>query len=250
LWCTTSSCYLLNGQPGRRILHCRGRRQGDPLSPMLFLLAMEPLQRLFQKAQENNLLAKVSKGCQDFKVSLYADDAAVFIKPSANDLQVTNTILQPFADASGLQTNMQKTQFYPIRCDQLNLDFLEHTSCQVANFPCIYLGLPLHYKKLPISFLHEVIQKVANRLPGWKKGLMPYPGRKVLVKSVLTALPTYFLSIVKMSKWGFRKIDKCRRNFLWKGQDHENVRGGHCLVKWQICTRPKRLGGLGKPGKV
>jgi hypothetical protein len=53
---------------------------------MLFLLAMEPLQRLFQKAQERNFLAKVSKGCQGFKVSLYADDVAIFIKPTTNDL--------------------------------------------------------------------------------------------------------------------------------------------------------------------
>jgi hypothetical protein len=86
LWCTTSSCYLLNGQPGKRILYCTGVRQGDPLSPMLFLLAMEPLHRLFKKAQKTNLLDKVRKGCHEFRISLYADDAAVFIKPTAKDL--------------------------------------------------------------------------------------------------------------------------------------------------------------------
>jgi hypothetical protein len=135
---------------------------------------------------------------------------------------------------------MQKT-----RCSQIDLGFLTRHGYQVANFPCSYLGMPLHYKKLPISFLHEVIQKIANRLPGWKRGLMSYLGRELLIKSVLTALPTYFLTIFKLPMWDFKKIDKYMRNFLWKGQDHENVRGGHCLVNWQICTRPKRLGGLG-----
>jgi hypothetical protein len=47
---------------------------------------MEPLQMIFQKAQEKNLLAKVSKGYQDFRISLYVDDVVVFIKPSLNEL--------------------------------------------------------------------------------------------------------------------------------------------------------------------
>jgi hypothetical protein len=114
LWCTASSCYLVNGEPSARILHCRGVRQGDPLSPMIFLLAMEPLHRLFKKAQDNGLLDIVTKSCESFRVSLYADDAAVFIKPSRHDLQVVNCILQIFHQASGLATNMDKTQFFPI----------------------------------------------------------------------------------------------------------------------------------------
>jgi hypothetical protein len=75
LWCSTSSSHLLNGELGRRVLHCRDVRRGDPLSPMLFLLAMEPLHLLFKKAQDLKLLEKVSRGCEAFRVSLYADDS-------------------------------------------------------------------------------------------------------------------------------------------------------------------------------
>jgi hypothetical protein len=57
-------------------------RQGDPLSPMLFLLAMKPLHRLFQKAQQEGLLSRLAKECDMFRVSMYADDAAIFIKPT------------------------------------------------------------------------------------------------------------------------------------------------------------------------
>jgi hypothetical protein len=63
---------------------------------MLFLLVMEPLHRLFKKAQEQKLLDKVGKGCQDFRLSLYVDVAVVFIKPTTRDWQVTNAILQLF----------------------------------------------------------------------------------------------------------------------------------------------------------
>jgi hypothetical protein len=71
------------------------------------------------------LLSKVSDGCELLRMALYADDAAVFIKPSKQDLQITSCILGIFAEASGLSTNLDKTQFY----------------------------LSFHFKKLPSSFL-------------------------------------------------------------------------------------------------
>jgi hypothetical protein len=81
LW-GTSSAFLLNGQPGRRIRHQRGVRQGDPLSPMLFLLAMEPLHKLFHYAQNTGALSYLHPNCAGFRMSLYVDDAAVFISPT------------------------------------------------------------------------------------------------------------------------------------------------------------------------
>jgi hypothetical protein len=58
-------------------------------------------------------------------------------------------------------------------------------------------------------------------------------------------MPTYFLIVFKMPKWGFARIDRFRRSFLWRGQDPKNVRGGHYLVNWKKCIRPKKLGELG-----
>jgi hypothetical protein len=49
------------------------------MSPMLFLLAMEPQHRLFKRAWELGMLTKIGKRCEAFRISLYADDATVFI---------------------------------------------------------------------------------------------------------------------------------------------------------------------------
>jgi hypothetical protein len=111
------------------------------------------------------------------------------------------------------------------------MEFLSLNNYAISSFPCSYLGLPLHIKKIPKPICNNLIQKIANRIPGWKRNFLTYPGREIRVKMVLSAMPTYFLSIFKMPKWWFKKVDRYR-SFLWRDQDPENFKGGHCLVNW------------------
>jgi hypothetical protein len=115
LWVTSSSS-LVNGIPGHRICHRGGGggRQGDPLSPMIFLLAMEPLCLLFQRAQHLGLLNTLQRCDENFKMSMYTDDAAIFINLTANELRATRYILKIFGEASWLISNLDKTEYYPI----------------------------------------------------------------------------------------------------------------------------------------
>jgi hypothetical protein len=244
LWATSSSS-LINRMPRQRICHRRGVRQGDPLSLMLFLLAMEPLHLLFQWAQQLGVLNPLQGCCTKFRMSMYADDAAVFINPTPQDLRATRHILKIFGEASGLVANLDKTEYYPIRCHDLDLVQLLGEEHQVSQFPCFYLGLPLHYKRLPKQMILPFVQKIGNRLPGWKRNLLTYSGRELLVKTVLTSMPTHFLIVYKLPAWAKKDIDRFWRSFLWRGEDPDRVKGGYCLVKWRICTRPRKWGGLG-----
>jgi hypothetical protein len=246
LWATSSSTFLLNDEPGARIKHRRGVRQGDPLSPMLFLLAIEPLHLLFCKAQSLGTIGFLHQNCTSFRMSLYIDDAAVFINPTLQDLQATSYIIQLFAHASGLSTNMEKTEYFPIQCQNIDVQELLGANQTVSSFPCTYLGLPLHFKRLPKSALNPLVQRIGNWLPGWKRNLLAYPGREVLVKSVLSAMPTHFLTIYKLPKWAEKEIDRYRHSFLWRGDHPDKTKRGHCLVKWKLCTRPKKGGGGAK----
>jgi len=87
------------------------------------------------------------------------------------------------------------------------------------------------------------VEKIANKLPGWKASLMSLAGRAVLVRFVLTAIPIYLLIAMKVPKWFIRAVDNIRRSFLWKGS--KEVNGGSCLVAWEKVMRPIDLGGLG-----
>jgi hypothetical protein len=126
-----------------------GLGRGIPYPHMLFLFAMEPLHLLFCKAQDSDFLAHLHHRCSTFKMSLYADGTTVFINPTSQDLQATWSIPQLFIDASGLNTNMDKTKFYTIQCQDIRIRELLGPDQNISSFPCSYLGLPLHYKKLP-----------------------------------------------------------------------------------------------------
>lgn len=187
-----------------RMRHFRGVRQGDPLSPMLFLLAMEPLHKMFQLAQSMGLFHHLQQDCSNFQMSLYADDVTLFITPKLWDIKVARKILDIFGLASGLMTNMVKTEFYPIRCSGLNLSEVLGADQAGSQFPCTYLGLPLHFRKLPKQSIQPLVQKIANRIPGWKRDLLTYPGRELLIKTVLSAMPTYLLTIFELPAWAIK----------------------------------------------
>jgi hypothetical protein len=87
---------LLNGVPGKLIMHRRGLRQGDPLSPMLFILAMDVLGLLYSKAEGAGLLQQPSRRKRLHRVSMYADDVALFLHPTAIDISTSLDILLLF----------------------------------------------------------------------------------------------------------------------------------------------------------
>jgi hypothetical protein len=123
-------------------------------------------------------------------------------------------------------TNLAKTEYYPIRCDNLSLDYLTSAKRAISSFSCTYLDLPLSYKRPPKSFLQPMLQRIAGKLLGWKRNFLSYPGRETLIKTVLTAIPTFFITIFKPARWFISGVDRFRRSFLWRGKDADQIKGG------------------------
>jgi hypothetical protein len=241
----SSSIALLNRIPDLPINHARDLRQGYPLSPMLFILAMEPLHKLIEKAEEAALLTKLQRQ-RRFRCSLYADDVALFVTPKQEERLTLRKILSVFAEISGLHTNMDKTEIFPISCNNLDLDACPSIfPGRISTFPCKYVGIPLHTKRLRKVDLQPLVDKVGSRIPGWKGRFFTSAGREILVKTTLSSIPIHHLTVLHQNKWLYKRIDRLRRAFLWKGEDPENVSSGSSLVKWQNVCKPKILGGLG-----
>jgi hypothetical protein len=170
IWCdiicgllaSSSTRILLNGVPGDYIAHQRGLRQGDPLSPMLFILVMDTLNLLIQRASDEGLLHSLSTNSLQHRFSLYAVDAVVFLKPVPLDINLILEILRIFGDASGLKTNVQKSNVFPIRCSKDDLACVQELlPCSISEFPCQCLGLPLSLGKLRRSQVQAIVDKTA-----------------------------------------------------------------------------------------
>jgi hypothetical protein len=242
---TASTRVLLNGCPGSRIANRRGLRQGDPLS-QLFILIMEVLHLMIEKASAVGLLAPLASSGLRHRTSIYADDVVTFLRPLALDLKVFAAIIQDFGDASGLRTNLAKCSANLIRCTDADEEaVVRELSCPVVPFPLRYLGLPLTLRKLTAAQLQYLVDKVANKLPGWKASLLDRGGRLEHVRATLSAIPIFSMMSLDIPAKTVSSIEKIIRGFLWKGRN--DVRVGHCLVAWDKVCAPKEWGGLGSP---
>lgn len=150
-------------QPGEEIRHQRGLRQGDPLSPMLLVLIIDVLNNLLKKASDLGLLQPLAGRNSEQRISLYADDVAPFIRPEENDMNLSLAVLEQFGVASGLHTNLQMSCAIPIRCEEQDIERIDHTlPCTLSEFPTTYLGLPISDKKLRRSNLLPWIEKIGD----------------------------------------------------------------------------------------
>ncbi|WVZ91592.1 hypothetical protein U9M48_037742 [Paspalum notatum var. saurae] len=230
---------LVNGSPSAKISHRRGVSQGDSLSPLLFVLAMDCLNRLIEQAVEAGALKRLELSQVKYHCSLYADDVILFASPTLLEASALKSLLHSFGVASGLSANLSKCSVTPISVPADDLvpvaNALDYT---MVDFPITYLGLLLSSSVLSRSQLHKLVDVVANRLPAALGPMLTRSGRLVWIKSVLTAVPLYAMMSDKLLDWACKEIEAICRRFFWAGK---------CAVSWAVVARPTTLGGLGWP---
>jgi hypothetical protein len=210
---------LVNGTSTGFFGSSRGLRQGDPLSPLLFVIVMEAFSKLFSVTVQRGFLSGFSVGSSSNGVInishlLFADDTLVFCGASPEHLLYLRMLLLSFEAVSGLKINLDKSVLVLVGLVDNMDDFAGILGCGVSSLPLKYLGLPLGAPFKNKSSWDEVVGKIERRLVSWKRLYLSKGGRVTLIKSTLSNLPTYFLSIFPIPSSVANRIEKLQRDFL------------------------------------
>jgi hypothetical protein len=238
-----TSSVIVNGVPGRKFKCKRGVRQGDPLSPLIFVLAAELLQILVNKASSQGLLQlPIPQPDGDFPIVQYADDTILIMQADARQILFLKALLNSFSESTGLKVNHAKSQMLPINVSHEKMVTLANTfGCQIGSFPFTYLGLPMGTTKPHVEEYAPMMDRIERRLTACSS-LLSHSGRLQMVQSVITATATYAMCTLKLPIGVIENIDRARKQCLWRGSDRSK-KGGN-LAAWPMVTKPKSKGGL------
>lgn len=195
---TVKYMVLINRSPAGFFSPQRGLRQGDPLLPFLFILAMEGPSRMLDKAKRMLWLNgfNVGRTCTvNISHLLYADDTLIFCGADRNQVLYLNLTLLLFEAVSGLHINRLKSVIYPVNEVQNLEELAEILGCSIGTFPTTYLGLSVGAKFKSEAVWSGVIEKFEKKLASWQLQYLSMGGRLTLINSVLDSIPTYYMSL-------------------------------------------------------
>ncbi|KAJ0469870.1 putative RNA-directed DNA polymerase [Helianthus annuus] len=236
---------LVNGSPTSEFKFKRGLRQGDPISPFLFIIAMEVINLFLNRASTDGSYQgfQLPNGGPILSNLCYADDVLFIGTWSDQNVVTINRLLRWIGLVTGLKINNRKCKLFGVGVRSEEVNRLALTlNCEAGALPFMYLGVPIGANMKRAKLWKPVVDKVSARLSNWKARHLSFAGRLTLAKSVLGSIPSYYLSLFLAPNCVINNIDKIRRNFVWGISDAKKK---FRWVRWESMMRSKKSGGLG-----
>ena len=203
-----SSSVLLNGVPGKQFKCKCGVRQGDPLSLLLFVIAVDLLQLVV-----NDMLARgvlnlpIPSHDNDIPIIQYADDTIIILYAVEEQLVALKNMLHIFQQSSGLKVNFTKSSMVPLDLEPAKALRLSNIlGCKWEQLPFTYLGLPVGTTRPRIIDLMPLVDNIERRL-SVSSAMLNQGSKLQLLTSVLTSMPIYFLCNLHIPPGIIKQLD-------------------------------------------
>lgn len=221
----------------------RGLRQGDPLSPYLFLLVAEGLSGMLKGAEERGDIQGIRVCRQAPAIShlLFADDSLILMKADKKNADNLKNILDRYCANSGQMVSEAKCSifFSPNTDVDMKAKVCEALNIMTESLNDKYLGLPALIGADRSDCFRHLIERVMAKTKGWKEKLLSMGGKEVLIKSIAQAVPNYAMMVFLLPKNICKGITDVISQFWWG--DDENHRRMHWKAWWKLCI-PKGKG--------
>lgn len=197
----------------------RGLRQGDPISPYLYIICTEGLSRFIKHSISRQEIHgfKASRSGPPVSHLLFADDFLVFCKATQEEAHNLTRSLSTYQIASGQEVNYAKSaiSFSKGTSKQTQEQIIKELGINRMGGFGKYLGLPDHIGRNRHEAFQYITQRIKNKLESWYSKFLSPAGKEVLLKAVITALPAYTISCFLLPKTILREITKAMRRFWW-----------------------------------
>ncbi|XP_042484804.1 uncharacterized protein LOC122065079 [Macadamia integrifolia] len=236
---------LVNGGPQGFFNVERGLRQGDPISPMLFIIAEEVLSRGLKRLIQSNQIKPIQgpRGAKTPGHILFADDIFIFTNASQRYVHNLKNFLTKYQEFSGQCINLDKSKLFLGKINSARRQNISNIlGIRSCSFPTKYLVVEIFKGRLKKTALMPVMDSVKKRLAGWKGKLLSMAGRTELVRSVISSIPTHNFAVYWWPSSLLATMERWMQNFIWTGEV-ESTRA--ITVKWNTLCKPKDEGGLG-----
>ncbi|XP_040959149.1 uncharacterized protein [Gossypium hirsutum] len=201
---TTSYAVNINGGIGMIFSPTRSLRQGDPLSPFLFLICSEGLSSLMRLASKARMIkgAKASRSGPKITHLLFADDCILFGEDSDRGASILKNILKEYGECSGQCVNFNKSSiFFSMNTfEEKKEEASTNLGVRISTNIERYLGLSNMVGRRKKESFQQLKEKIFTRIEGWSTRWLSQCGKEIFIKSVLQAILTYAMSCFLLPK--------------------------------------------------